>query len=177
MSEDLEGAAESHEPFRLGPMLAIALAAILGTTLTVWIWHFANEGSAHSTPAHSAVSKVPKIAVLPFTSTSGKAEDLRLDSALTTAVVGGLARSSWVLALPESDVDPVAVGRDRGVKVMVIGMMERLGKRIRLSVRLVNTKDGSQIWAGRFEDDQKDLVQLSNRIADSVVARLTQLLD
>ena len=70
---------ESQDQFNLGTMLFIALAAIVGTTLTVWALHFMHLGTA----TVAASRPFPRIAVLPFHSLSANPDDIRSDHKLT----------------------------------------------------------------------------------------------
>jgi TolB-like protein len=165
---------ESRHQFNLGTMLFIAFAAVVGTTLTVWGLHF-----MHLSTSPVAGSKpFPRIAVLPFHSLSSRPEDIRYDGQLTNALIGGLARISRVEALPSNvDADPVVVGRELGVRMMLIGRVERLGARVRVRVQMVSARDGSQVWAGSFDGDSNDLGRLSAQIDGAVAPHLTALLD
>ena len=123
-------------------MLGIALAAVVGTTLSVWGLHFLHI----STAAAIAGKPLPRIAVLPFRSVSASPDDIQLARELTKALIGGQARISRVEALPaETDADPVIVGQELGVKTMLFGKVERLDGRLRVNVQIVNTRDGSQV--------------------------------
>ncbi len=165
---------ESRNELNLGSMLGIALSAVVGTTLLVWALHF-----IHISNGYVGVSKpFPRVAVLPFHSMSAAPGDIRSDRALTNSLIGGLALISRVEALPpQEDVDPVKVGREMGVRLMVIGMVERLGKHVRVNIQMISARDGSQLWAARFEGNSDDLTGLSAQIDKALAPHLTALLD
>jgi TolB-like protein len=163
---------EVKEDFNLGAMLLIALAAVLGTTITVWIFHFVQTG----TPAPP--QPLPRVAVLPFHSLSASKVDLRSDEDITNALLTQLAHVSHIEVLPaEMDTDPLVVGRELGVKGLLIGKVERVGGRLNVSVQLIGTRDGKQLWAGNFNGNSKDLSTLSQKIHKAVAPYLTALLD
>jgi TolB-like protein len=165
---------ESRDQFTLGTMLFIALAAVVGTTLTVWALHFLHLGTA----TVAASNPFPRIAVLPFHSLSADPDDIRSDHTLTEYLIGSLARVSRVESLPnEMDADPVAVGRELGVRMMLIGKVERSGARMKVSVQMVSARNGSRVWAGSFDGESNDLGRLSAQIGSAVAPHLTALLD
>jgi TolB-like protein len=174
MSSVSPPADDSPEQFNLGAMLLIVMAAVVGTTLTVWAFHF-----MRMEPSVAAISKpIPRIAVLPFHSLSTSLEDMNSDEKLTLDVVNQLARISHVEALPaETDADPVLVGRALAVKILLIGKVLRTGDKLRVDVQLVSAVDGKQVWIGSFNGNSKDLVGLSVRINNAIAADLTALLD
>jgi TolB-like protein len=163
---------DSPDQFNLGTMLLIALAAVLGTTMTVWIFHFIQVGNTGVT------KPLPSLAVLPFQSLSASKEDIRSDQKLTDVLIGQLARISHVEALPlETDADPLLIGRELGVKALLIGKVVRTGSHLRVKVQMVSTRDGKQVWTGSFDGDSSDLSSLSKEIDEAVAPHLTALLD
>ncbi len=158
-------------------MLFIALAAVIGTTLTVWALHFMHLGGGPEKTA-ATFKRVPRIAVLPFHSLSAAADDANYDRELTGVLIAGLATIARVEVLPAGiDADPVGVGRELGVKALLIGKVQRLGHRVKVSIQLVSAKDGNQAWAGTFDSDSRDLARLSMQIDNAVARHLTALLD
>jgi adenylate cyclase len=171
VSEELD---EPRDQFNLGTMLLIALGAVVGTTLTVWALHFMHLGTATVTNT----KPFPRIAVLPFHSLSAAPDDIRYDRTLTSALIAGLARIARVEALPsQTDADPVAVGQELGVKMMIMGNIQRLGPKVHVTVQMVSAKNGNQVWADSFDGNSDDLGHLSILIDNAVAPHLTALLD
>jgi len=171
LSEEME---ESRDQFDLGTMLFIALAAVVGTTLTVWALHFMHLSTATVVASRS----YPRIAILPFHSLSADPDDIRSDQRLTESLIVSLARISRVESLPNGlDADPVVVGRELGVRMMLIGKVERSGAHLRVSVQVISARNGSQVWAGSFDGESSDLGRLSAQIGSTVAPHLTALLD
>jgi tetratricopeptide (TPR) repeat protein len=70
-------------------------------------------------------------------------------------------------------VDPREVGRQLGVASILEGSVRREGERVRVSVRLVKTADGSVLWAGEtYERSIDDLATLQDEITSQLAARL-----
>jgi serine/threonine-protein kinase len=58
------------------------------------------------------------------------------------------------------------------VRALVEGVLEREGRRLRLSVRLVDARDGFMLWADRFEGDTGNLFAMQDVVAAAMEARL-----
>jgi tetratricopeptide (TPR) repeat protein len=64
------------------------------------------------------------------------------------------------------------VGRDLGVRYAVEGTVRRGGTRVRITVQLVETETGRQLWAERYEGDQSEIFELQDRIASQVAGAI-----
>ena len=70
--------------------------------------------------------------------------------------------------------DPIAVGRELGVDLVVEGTMQRTSSQIfRITVRATLVRDGFQAWAQRFEVPQSELLRLSDQMAAGIVQAST----
>lgn len=171
MSEEPD---ETREQLNIGGMIGIALSAVMGTTLTIWAFHFLHmNGSGTAT-----IKPFPRIAVLPFHSLSAAKEEIASDRALTDSMISCLAHVARVEALPpETDTDPEAVGRELGVKMLLIGKIDREARRVHVNLQLVSAQNGKQIWAGTFEGDSNNPAGLSEQMNKALAPHLTGLLD
>jgi adenylate cyclase len=64
------------------------------------------------------------------------------------------------------------VGRILGVRYVLEGSVRRAGKRVRLTAQLIDSIDGSHVWADRFEGDLDDVFELQDRITQDIVTAL-----
>ena len=69
--------------------------------------------------------------------------------------------------------DPVVVGRELRVDAVLDGSIQQYGQRIRMTVRLVRTKDGKQIWSNKFDEDAGDIFALQDSVSERVAQELT----
>ena len=71
----------------------------------------------------------------------------------------------------------MAAGRALQVDAVLDGNVQRLADRIRVTVRLVSTKDGATLWADKFDEKFTDLFavedKLSERLANTLALQLT----
>jgi TolB-like protein len=67
--------------------------------------------------------------------------------------------------------DPVQVGRELGVQLVLTGTLQREGERLQLQVHLSRTANGALLWSERF-DDANAAVGLWRRDVASRIAAL-----
>jgi len=65
--------------------------------------------------------------------------------------------------------DVVEIGRKLNVSVVLEGSVRKSGDQIRITIQLINTHDGYQFWAGQYNHDLKDIFDVQEQIAQSVV--------
>jgi serine/threonine-protein kinase len=126
------------------------------------------------------------VAVMPFLNLSGDPAQEYLCDGMTEEILGAigkvrglrvLARSSG-FAFKGADADPREIGRTIGADHLVEGSFRRLGNRIRVAARLVQTSDGSQLWADRYDRTSSDIFELQDEVSVEVANQLrTALLE
>jgi len=124
--------------------------------------------------------KLPSIAVLPFANLSLEpadnyfAEGLVEDIILTLSNISELltvARASTVAFL-RSRIDPVKVSEKLGARYFLSGSVRRAGRRLRLSVELVDVATSSIMWAEKYDTRIEDLFGTQDEIAAQIVGRI-----
>ena len=124
-----------------------------------------------------ALPDKPSIAVLPFQNMSGDPEQEYFVDGLVEDVITALSRfrSLFVIARNSSftykgrAVDIKQVGRELGVRYVLEGSVRKAGNRIRITGQLIDTADGSHLWADRFDGAIEDVFDLQDRVTTSVV--------
>ena len=126
------------------------------------------------------------LAVLPFEVIGGDEEQRYFADGLTDDLIVELARFKNLFVSSQSAVssyeskaaDPRVVGRELGVKHVLLGQVRRIAERVRVSVRLVNASSGENLWAERYErrwDELFDLLdELIARIAATIVGQVQE---
>jgi hypothetical protein len=62
------------------------------------------------------------------------------------------------------------VGLELGVRYVLRGSISKLDKRVRITAQLLDTADGGQIWADRFDSELTDIFEIQDRAAAQVSA-------
>jgi TolB-like protein/tetratricopeptide (TPR) repeat protein len=154
-----------------GPVSAAkprALPAEAGTVSKVQPGPPAIPGAVHS------------IAVLPFVNLSGDAdheyfseglsEDIR-DALLVHTDLRVAARTSSS-AFKNKAMDIREIGAQLDVDALLEGTVRISDGRLRVTTALSDARTGYSIWAGSFERDSKDKVQIQTEVAAEIVNRL-----
>jgi serine/threonine protein kinase len=73
--------------------------------------------------------------------------------------------------------DPLVAGRELGVAFVLDGRIRRGGGRIRITVQLLNVREGAAVWAAQFDEESTDVLSLedtiSARVAEAIIPHLT----
>jgi tetratricopeptide (TPR) repeat protein len=64
------------------------------------------------------------------------------------------------------------IGRILGVRYVLEGSVRKAGDRVRLAAQLIDSLNGSHVWADRFEGDLSDVFELQDRMTQEIVAAL-----
>jgi DNA-binding winged helix-turn-helix (wHTH) protein/TolB-like protein/Tfp pilus assembly protein PilF len=129
--------------------------------------------------------QIRSIAVLPFKPLVVEEGDESLQLGMADTLITTLSNVSQVTVRPTTAVrkytgleqDAVVAGREQRVDVVLDGSIQKLGDRIRVTVRLLRVDDGAQLWAGKFDEKSTDifLVQdsISKQVAEALAVKLT----
>lgn len=139
----------------------------------------AREDAPASPTASPRTRNRPSLAVLPFEEIGAKAGDMFADGVVEeiTSALGRIqdfhviARQS-VFALQRDQLNIPQIAETLGVEYVVEGSVQRAGDRVRISVNLVEGKEGRTVWSERFNDRLDDLFDLQDRIAGNVAGRI-----
>lgn len=153
----------------------IAAGVVCALVVAALLWR--GPGNAGTT-AHAAT---PAIAVLSF-DMIGPTDDAYLSAGVTEEITTGLAQvpgmrvlsRATVRAYADSNFSPTDFGTKAGVRALVEGSVQRAGAQLRVTARLVDTRDGSAIWSDRYERAVNDLFQTQQEISTAVAGALTQ---
>jgi len=123
----------------------------------------------------------PSLAVLPFTNMSGDpeqeyfADGLVEDLITSLAKLPGLfviARNSTFASYKGRTVDIRQVAKELGVRYVLEGSVRKAASRLRITGQLVEGKDGTHVWADKFEGGLEDVFDLQDRLTESIVGAI-----
>jgi TolB-like protein/DNA-binding winged helix-turn-helix (wHTH) protein len=137
------------------------------------------RGSDKSKQAAPA-TRIRSIAVLPFKPLSADGSDEYLGLGMADTLITKLSNLRQILVRPTSSVrkymatdqDPLAAGREQRVDAVLEGSIQRLGDKMRLTVRLLNVEDGSSLWAYKCDEYCTDIFALQDRVSERVAGVL-----
>jgi len=123
---------------------------------------------------------VDSLAVLPLATATADAEIDYLADGITEGLVDALSQlpklkvmaRSTVFRYKGRHVDAQTVGRELGVRAVLLGRLQRVGERIVMRAELVDATDGSQLWGGQLQRDAADVLALQEDLAQEVAEQL-----
>jgi TolB-like protein/Tfp pilus assembly protein PilF/tRNA A-37 threonylcarbamoyl transferase component Bud32 len=141
----------------------------------------------HASMARPDISNENSLAVLPM-----KLMDINqaetgpdyLGTGLADALITRLSAIRSFAVRPTSsvlrygpDADPLRAGRELGVAFVLDGRIRRAAERIRVTIQLLNVRDETTAWAGQFDEQFTDVLNLedviSSHVAEAIVPHLT----
>ncbi|MBK8257067.1 MAG: protein kinase [Polyangiaceae bacterium] len=175
-SADAETTAQPRSP-RTSSTLASAGATMVTPSST------GPRPSVRSAPppsSEAAPSSTKSVAVLPFRN-AGNADDEYLADGLTDELIDTLSMTPGlrvksrgvVMQHKGTESDPREVGAKLDVGLVVEGSIRRTSSGVRITARVVLVRDGSQLWAKRFDKHTVDVFEVSDEVARAVAEALT----
>ena len=141
---------------------------------------------AASTPAESrAPGPGPRggarVGVMPLEIVGGGDELAHLAPGLAEEITAALARFRWMFLVSSASLarlasqtrDEAAIRRAFGLDFLLDGTVQPAGRRVRITLRLLDLRAGNQVvWARRFDRQVHDILNLQDEIASEVVAQI-----
>ena len=165
---------------------AVALVSL--TALAAWWWLLLSPSTPYVKDPAAVASEVassedrlnawtPSIVVLPFANLSGDPKRDYLADGITDSLISDLAHALPGVPIVSRDtaftykgrgVDAREIGRELEVRYLLEGSVVLDDERVRVNTRLVETKEGSQLWAERFDAELKSILQVQDEIVSRV---------
>ncbi len=120
------------------------------------------------------------VAVLPFDNASQDQDDAYLSEGLSDALRDQLGRVSELRisagsssrAAVERGLDAIGASDSLRVAHIVEGSLRRQGRRLRVSVQLIEGRSGLALWSETYQRGANELLNVQQTIADEIVRRL-----
>jgi adenylate cyclase len=134
----------------------------------------------------SAAPDKPSIAVLPFENMSGDPDQGYFCDGLVEDIITALSKLTGLHVIARhssfiyknSSVDVREAARQLGVRYILEGSVRKSGARIRVTAQLIDAKDGSHLWAERYDRAVDDIFAIQDEItlvlATEMQVRLTE---
>lgn len=122
-----------------------------------------------------------KLAVLPFTNLSGKTDDEHLSDGMTDEMITRLGRMQpnrlgVIAATSVRQIKPgesiQQIGRQLGVGYIVEGSVLHEGTRVRISAKLIQVGDETQLWTNSYDRPDQDMLSIESEVAGNVAGAL-----
>jgi TolB-like protein/DNA-binding SARP family transcriptional activator len=130
------------------------------------------------------VPSAASIAVLPFANFTPTSADEYLSDGLTEELITALGKvpslhvcartSAWTFKNKPTDVRDI--GRALGVASVLEGSVQRTANRLRVTVELIDTRAGYQLWGEQYDRTLDDVFKVEDEITHAVVGALAMRL-
>ena len=87
---------------------------------------------------------------------------------LSTLPAVRISHLNTVLSFKGRTNDPVALGRDLGVRTILTGTLRRDGPRLHITARLVDVATGRELWANSYDRPAAELLNVQDDLADAI---------
>jgi adenylate cyclase len=143
------------------------------------------ERAAEPAPSPSAAPEQPSIAVLPFQNMSGDPEQEHFCDGLVEDIITTLSKLARLRVIARNSsfvykgrsVDVREAAKQLGVRYILEGSVRKSGNRIRITTQLIDAKDGTHVWAERYDRSIEDIFAIQDEItlilATEMQVRLT----
>jgi eukaryotic-like serine/threonine-protein kinase len=155
---------------------ATAIGAIAVLLVTVAVV-FGIRSYLHASSTEVAVES---IAVIPFENQNKDASSEWISDGLTESIINNLtqlpnlrviARSS-VFRYKGRETDPLAVGKELGVRAVLMGRLMQRGETMVISTELIDVRDNKQLWGEQYERQLADMLSVQREIAREITNNL-----
>ena len=149
----------------LAAALVLVLVAVASTLLVVW-----KQVPQQET---ATINGISSIAVLPLKPLNSGETEQTFALGLTDSIIARFGRLSSLSVRPFSAVDKfgssgkdsITFARDLKVDAVLEGTIQKADSRLRVSLQLIDTRDGSQIWNDTFDESDNAVLKLQDAIS------------
>jgi TolB-like protein len=129
--------------------------------------------------------QIDSLAVLTLENLSGDPSQEFFSDGLTEELICALANISSLRVISRTSAAAFKgsrkslpqIAKELGVAAVVEGTVARSGQAVRVTVQLILAADDSHIWAGRYERDLCDILQLQAEIAQCIARKIHKLVE
>ena len=122
----------------------------------------------------------PVIAVLPFDCLNTRNDEKGIVAGINQELVTELAKVDWLSVvsptstrlLKNASLTGEEIAQRLGAHYLVEGSIRYDDKRVRVTVHLVDTSNGHDLWADRLDHKTEDVISLQEEIASAVVGHI-----
>ena len=174
------------KPGRARQLALAGTAVVVAAVIAVALWPspepppLTDVATADPEDPILAMPSGPSIAVLPLESLGGDTDQVWFAEGLTEEIIAGLSKFRELLVYASdtssqyAGQDARSIGEALGVRYVVKGSVQRGGERVRVSVRLLDTASGAQLWSENYDEalEAEALFAVQDAIRERIVGTL-----
>ena len=121
---------------------------------------------------------IPSLAVLPFRNPSGKADYFA--EGMSDALIASLGKIGQLRVISQQSVmkyirseNPLPlIAQELGVHLVITGSVLRSGRKVRITIGLIQPDSEKQLWSETYERDLQDVLALEDEVAGQVAKQV-----
>ena len=159
----------------------VALALVVIAAL-IWNYYFRPPPMEVASVEKMAfpLPEKPSIAVLPFSNLSGDPTQDYIADGISENIISALSKISEMFVIASNSTftykgKPVKiqqVSEELGVRYVLEGSAQKIGKRVRITAQLIDATTGHHLWSEKYDRDLKDLFALQDEITQKIIVEL-----
>ena len=157
---------------KFASVIVVVLILVIGSAVAFGIRSYLH--------ASSTEVAVDSIAVIPFVNQSKDANADWITDGLTESIINKLTQLPNLRVIARSSVyrykgredDPVAIGKELGVRAVLIGRLMKRDDVMVISAELVDIRDNKQLWGEQYERKLADMLAVQREIAREITTNL-----
>jgi adenylate cyclase len=170
-----------RQPWQRGWLFAGALLfAAVGLT-AIWFWRSPEVTTSSDLGKKTAAS----VAVMPFDVLGDDRSQTYFAEGISLDLITELSRIPSLLVIApgtvfgyrETTADDRTIASELGVRYLIRGAVQRIGKQVRINVRLLEADSGQTLWADRFAGDSDSLFRIQDEVVEGIALGLPVTLD
>jgi serine/threonine-protein kinase len=130
--------------------------------------------------AGSTEVAVESIAVIPFVNQSKDPSAEWISDGLTESIINNLTQLPNLKVIARSSVfrykgkegDPLAIGKELGVRAVLTGRLMQRGESMLISTELIDIRDNKQLWGEQYQRQLADMLSVQREIAREITTNL-----
>jgi serine/threonine protein kinase/Tfp pilus assembly protein PilF len=123
---------------------------------------------------------IDSIAILPFENVGADPNTEYLSDGITESLINSLSRLSHLSVMSRSsvfhykgkDIDPQKVGKELGVKTVLMGRVTQRGDNLQISTELVDVMTNTNIWGDQYNKKLSDILAVQEEISKEISRQL-----
>ena len=138
------------------------------------------SSSSNAAPETRSRSARISIAVLPFVNANNDPDADYLSEGMTESILNSLSTIAGLRVVPRSialrfegkDLDPVTIGRELNVGLVLAGRVTVHAERLLVNAELIDVAEASQLWGERYSLKLADIFDVQEGIARNILGSL-----
>src|SRR5712692_9807975 len=123
---------------------------------------------------------IDSIAVLPFVNQNRDPDTDYLSDGLTESIINSLSQLSNLRVIPSTsvshykakEIEPLAAGKELGVRAILTGRILQRGDNLMVSAALIDVRDNKQLWGEQYNRKVADALAVQQEISREISERL-----